>query len=94
VIDLQNEGRAGEWGQIAKQLSLQSAILYPIKRQDVCYGVLVLASTRWGLSPSLGERSHLSILLGNLAESLWHFQADDQRQIVETSRTTAIGYAG
>jgi GAF domain-containing protein len=94
VIDLQNEGRAGEWGQIAKQLSLQSAILYPIKRQDVCYGVLVLASTRWGLSPSLGERSHLSILLGSLAESLFHFQAADQRQITKQAEQPLLALLG
>ncbi len=80
VADLQNEVRAGEWGVIAKQFALQSAILYPIKRQDVCFGLLVLASPRWGLTSSLAERSYLAIVMGALAEVLHHFDAEQQRQ--------------
>ena len=80
VADLLNEIRAGEWGTIAKQLSLQSALLFPIKRQDVCFGVLVLASSQWGMTPSLGDRAYLSIVLGDLAEVLYHNEADQQRQ--------------
>jgi GAF domain-containing protein len=80
IADLQNEIRAGEWGAIAKLLSLQSAIVFPIKRQDVCFGLTVLASSHWGVTPSLGERAHLSIVLGELAELLHHAEADQQRQ--------------
>jgi GAF domain-containing protein len=94
IVDLQNEARAGEWGHIARQFSLQSAILYPIKHQDVCYGVLVLASTQWGQSPSLGERSHLSILLGNLGESLWHFQTDDQERLLKQAEQPLLDMLG
>jgi GAF domain-containing protein len=94
IVDLQNEARAGEWGHIARQFSLQSAILYPIKHQDVCYGVLVLASTQWGQSPSLGERSYLSILLGNLGESLWHFQADDQERLLKQAEQPLLDMLG
>ncbi|WP_017298519.1 GAF domain-containing sensor histidine kinase [Nodosilinea nodulosa] len=79
VADLQNEIRAGEWGTIAKQLTLQSAIVFPIKRQEVCFGLLVLASPDWGKSASLGERSYLAIVLGELAEALHHFETDRQR---------------
>lgn len=80
VPDLQNEARAGDWGPIAKQYALQSAIIYPIKRQERCFGVLVLASSRWGLAASLAQRSHLSIAIGALAEVLHHFDAEQQRQ--------------
>ncbi|NJL47634.1 MAG: GAF domain-containing protein [Leptolyngbyaceae cyanobacterium SM2_5_2] len=80
VADLQNEVRAGEWGVIAKQFALQSAILYPIKRQEICFGLLVLASPRWGLTSSLAERSYLAIVMGALAEVLYHFDAEQQRQ--------------
>ncbi|WP_052050765.1 GAF domain-containing protein [Leptolyngbya sp. KIOST-1] len=80
VADLQNEIRAGEWGTIAKQLALQSAIIFPIKRQDVCFGLLVLASPAWGKTASLGERSYLAIVLGELAEALHHFESEQQRQ--------------
>ncbi len=80
VADLQNEIRAGEWGTIAKQLALQSAIIFPIKRQDVCFGLLVLASSEWGKSASLGERSYLAIVMGELAEALHQFESEQQRQ--------------
>jgi GAF domain-containing protein len=80
VADLQNEVRAGEWGIMAKQFALQSAIIYPIKRQDVCFGLLVMASPRWGLTSSLAERSYLAIVIGALAEVLHHFDAEQQRQ--------------
>ncbi|MGF1571208.1 MAG: ATP-binding protein [Nodosilinea sp.] len=80
VADLQTEIRAGEWGVIAKQLALQSAIVYPIKRQEDCLGLLVLASPRWGLSSSLEERSYLAIMTGGLAEALYHLEAEQQRR--------------
>jgi GAF domain-containing protein len=80
VADLQNEIRAGEWGAIAKQLALQSAIIFPIKRQEVCFGLLLLASADWGKTASLGERSYLAIVTGGLAEVLHHFEAEQQRQ--------------
>ena len=80
VADLQNEIRAGEWGTIAKQFALQSAIIFPIRYQEVCYGLLVLASAQWGKSASLGERSYLAIVMGELAEALHHFESEQQRQ--------------
>lgn len=80
IADLQNEIRAGEWGAIAKQLALQSAVVFPIKRQDVCFGLVVLASSQWGVAPSLGHRAYLSIVLGELAELIYHAEADQQRQ--------------
>ncbi|MFH7243831.1 MAG: GAF domain-containing protein [Spirulina sp.] len=80
VADLQNEIRAGEWGLVAKQFALQSAVIYPIKRQETCFGLLVMASPRWGVTLSLGDLSYLSIVAGTLAEVLHHFQADQQRQ--------------
>lgn len=80
IADLQHEIRAGEWGTIAKQLSLRSAIVFPIKRQDTCFGLVVMASTQWGVTPSIGERAYLSIVLGDLAELFYHNQADQLRQ--------------
>jgi GAF domain-containing protein len=79
IADLQNEIRSGEWGGIAKQLSLQSALIFPIKRQDTCFGLVVLASSQWGITPSLGDRAYLSILLGNLADRIDHEEAAQQR---------------
>lgn len=83
VADFQNEPRGGEWNAIAKSLSLQSGVLFPIRRQDVCYGILLLGSQRWGASPSLGERSHLTVLLMFLADVLAQQEAETQRQQVK-----------
>ncbi len=79
VADLQNEIRAGEWGGIAKQFALQSAIIFPIRYQEICYGLLVLASPAWGKTASLGERSYLAIIMGELAQALHHFESEQQR---------------
>lgn len=79
VADIQNEPRSGEWGVISRQLGVQSAVLFPLRRQDTCFGVLLLASPRWGVTPSVGERSHLSLLTGFLAEALYQAEVEQQR---------------
>ena len=79
VADLQSEPRAGEWRPLAKQMKIQSAVLFPIRRQNTCFGILLLGSTRWGLTPSAGERAHLSVVMGFLAESLHQYEVEQQR---------------
>ncbi|MEY3297648.1 MAG: hypothetical protein RLZZ597_908 [Cyanobacteriota bacterium] len=97
VADLQNEVRAGEWGQVAKQFGLQSAVIYPIKRQEVCFGLLVMASPRWGITLSRADLSYLSIVTGTLAEVLHQCEADQQRQQakrLEQPLLTVLGRLG
>lgn len=97
VADLQNEVRAGEWGQVAKQFGLQSAVIYPIKRQETCFGLLVMASPRWGMTLSLAELSYLSIVTGTLAEVLHQFEVDQHRQQakrLEQPLLTVLGRLG
>jgi GAF domain-containing protein len=94
VTDLQHEGRAGEWSTIAKQLALQSAIIFPIRYQEVCYGLLVLASPQWGKIASLGERSYLAIVMGELAEALHHFASEQQRQQIKRLDQPLLGLIG
>lgn len=55
VANLQTEPRAGEWGTIAQSFALQSAVVYPIKRQETCFGLLVMASQTWGMTLSTGD---------------------------------------
>jgi GAF domain-containing protein/signal transduction histidine kinase len=80
VADFQNEPRGGEWVAIAKHLALQSGVLFPIRRQDLCFGILLLGSQRWGISPSTGERAHLSMLMNFLGDALYQHEAEAQRQ--------------
>lgn len=83
VTDFQDEPRAGDWSAIAKSLSLQSAAFFPIRRQDVCFGILLLASPRWGISPSAGERSHLAMLMSFLADTVHQYEAEAQRRLTK-----------
>ncbi|HEY9737906.1 MAG TPA: GAF domain-containing protein, partial [Trichocoleus sp.] len=83
VADFQNEPRSGEWGAIAKNFNLQSGVLFPIRRQDVCFGILLLASQRWGISPSTGERAHLTVLMNFLADALHQHEVEAQRRLVK-----------
>ncbi|HIK44478.1 MAG TPA: GAF domain-containing protein [Leptolyngbyaceae cyanobacterium M65_K2018_010] len=94
VADLQNEIRAGEWGQMAREYALQSAIIYPLKRQEVCFGLLVLASPRWGLTSSLAERSYLAIVTAALAEVLHRFDQDQQQQRAKRLEQPLISLVG
>ncbi|MBD2256156.1 GAF domain-containing protein [Pseudanabaena sp. FACHB-2040] len=83
VADFQNEPRGGEWVAIAKNLALQSGVLFPIRRQDVCFGILLLGSQRWGISPTTGERAHLSMLMNFLGDALYQHEAEAQRQQIK-----------
>lgn len=83
IADIQNEPRAGEWALLGKQLGIQSAVVFPIRRQNVCFGILLLGSSRWGISPSIGERSHLSLLMGYLAEVLHQQEVEQQRLLIK-----------
>lgn len=80
VADLKAQSNAGDWGTVAQQHNLQSALLFPVKHQGQCVAVVVLGSAHWGLSPDLAERSHLAMVLGTLGATLHHLQQAEQRQ--------------
>lgn len=80
VPDLRAESRAGEWSKLAESLQIQGTLIFPIRRRDFCFGVMVLGSERWGISPSSAERATLSLVLGALAESLQDREQERQRQ--------------
>jgi GAF domain-containing protein len=79
VNDLRIEPRIGQWSQLAERFDLQGTLLFPLRRRDACYGVMLLGMNQWGQSPSNEDRTYLSTLLGTLAEAL-HRQAEQQRQ--------------
>lgn len=80
VPDLRAESRAGEWSKLAETLDIQGTLIFPIRRRDLCFGVMVLGSDRWGVSPSSAERATLSLVLGALAEALQDREQEHQRQ--------------
>jgi GAF domain-containing protein len=80
VPDLRAEQRVGEWSSVAKSVGVQGALLFPIRFRDRCIGMMLLGSERWGISPSAGERAHLSLVLGSLAEAIDRLEQVQQRQ--------------
>lgn len=68
VNDLREEARIGAWHELANDLNIQGTLLFPIRRREVCYGVLVLGSSQWGQSLSVSDRSFISTVSGALAD--------------------------
>jgi GAF domain-containing protein len=83
VPDLREESRAGEWRKAAQKLSIQGTIIFPIRYKDQCFGVTLLGSSLWGISPHSEEKARLSTVLGELAASLYQLEQDHQRQLAK-----------
>ncbi|MCA1992223.1 MAG: GAF domain-containing protein, partial [Coleofasciculus sp. S288] len=67
IPDLRQEPRAGEWRRAAQDFEVQGTLLFPLRCKDRCFGVVLLGSHRWGVSPRTAEKALLSSLLGGLA---------------------------
>lgn len=79
VPDLRVERRAGKWRQIAENLGIQGTIIVPIRYKDQCYGVTLMGSKLWGISPQADEKARLSIILGGLGAALHQKEIEQQR---------------
>ncbi|MBZ8179501.1 GAF domain-containing protein [Oscillatoria salina] len=79
VSDLREETRAGEWRRAALQFEVEGALLFPLRCKDRCFGLVLLGSHLWGVSPAPGERAELSLLFGSLATALYQIELEWQR---------------
>ena len=79
VPDLQQETRAGEWQRVAQSCEVQGTLLFPIRCKDRCFGVVLLGSQLWGVSPRQGEKAAFSLVFGGLAAALYQIENDWQR---------------
>ncbi|MEC4986296.1 MAG: GAF domain-containing protein [Oscillatoria sp. PMC 1068.18] len=79
VSDLREETRAGEWRRAALQFEVEGALLFPLRCKDRCFGLILLGSHLWGVSPEPGERAELSLLFGSLATALYQIELEWQR---------------
>ncbi len=79
VADLRAELRVGEWRSLAKSFNIQATLIFPMRYRDNCYGVMLLGSDCWGVSPKPEERARLSMVLGTLAEALYQLENEEQR---------------
>jgi GAF domain-containing protein len=80
VPDLREELRAGEWRKVAQTCGIQGTVIFPIRYKDRCYGVAILGSLLWGVSPKSDEKARLSMVLGALGSALFQIEAEWQRQ--------------
>jgi GAF domain-containing protein len=83
VPDLREEQRAGEWRKIAQKLNIQATVIFPVRYRDICYGVVVLGLSVWGVSPRSDEKARISMVLGEYAAALNHIETEQQRQQVK-----------
>jgi GAF domain-containing protein len=83
IPDLRQEIRAGEWRRIAEEFGIQGTILLPLRCKDRCFGVTLLGSHLWGVSPRPAEKAQLSLLLGGLAAALYQIEVDWQRSAIK-----------
>lgn len=80
VPDLQKETRAGEWRKAAANFNIRGTLIFPIRYRDRCFGVVLMSTQQWGVSPRAEEKARLSMLLGTLGASLNQIEADWNRQ--------------
>lgn len=80
VPDLREEIRAGEWRKAAQNFGIQGTVIFPIRYKDRCYGVTLLGTPHWGVSPKTDEKARLSMILGGLGAALYKIEVEWQRQ--------------
>jgi GAF domain-containing protein len=83
VPDLREELRAGEWRKAAQKFNIQGTVIFPIRYKDLCFGVVLMGSLLWGVSPRADEKARLTMVLGSLATSLHQIEQDWQRQQIK-----------
>ncbi|MBP0030679.1 GAF domain-containing protein [Roseofilum sp. Guam] len=81
VPDLREERRAGEWRKLAVKLNIQGTIVFPLRYRALCFGVVILGSKLWGISPRSDEKARLSMIFGELAASLNEMEANWRRNL-------------
>ncbi len=79
IPNLQEESRMGEWQKLAVEFGVQGTLLFPIRCKDRCYGLALLGSHLWGISPRQGERAIFSLVFGTLGAALYQIESDWQR---------------
>ncbi len=80
IPDLREERRLIEWRKVAQQFNIQGTVLLPIRYRDMCYGVVLLGTHLWGMTPPTDEQSCMSMVLGQMAAALHRVEADWQKR--------------
>ena len=78
VPDLRAEHRGGKLSKLSISLGIQGGIIFPLRCQDRCHGVIILGSDRWGILSKTDEKAQLSILAGELGLGLHYLPTTQQ----------------
>jgi len=70
INDLRVESRIASWNSLAEECGIQGALIFPVRRRDVCYGLLLMGSTQWGQTISNSDRTFISTICSALADVL------------------------
>jgi transcriptional regulator with GAF, ATPase, and Fis domain/signal transduction histidine kinase len=94
VPDLREEGRAGEWCQVAQRFGIQGTVIYPICYRKSCLGLVLLGSSRWGANLKSDETSRLGILLGTLGAALDQIGATQSQNSTQAASEPLLSLLG
>ncbi|MBW4576295.1 MAG: GAF domain-containing protein [Aphanothece sp. CMT-3BRIN-NPC111] len=86
VSDLGEEVRAGEWRRAAQEFGVKGTLLYPLRCKDQCFGVALLGSHLWGITPRASEKAQMSLLFGGLAAALYQSEVNSQHSQHSSSK--------
>lgn len=70
INDLRVESRIAAWNELAEQFNIQGALVFPVRRRDVCYGVLLMGQSQWGQTITNSDRTFISTICSALADVL------------------------
>lgn len=70
IADLRAENQVGEWVKISQPYHIKGTILFPISYKEKSFGVVLLGSQDWGISLESGEKALLSLIWGELGQTL------------------------
>ena len=70
INDLRVEPRIAVWNEMAEQFAIQGALIFPVRRRDVCYGLLIMGSDQWGQTITNSDRTFISTICSALADVL------------------------
>jgi GAF domain-containing protein len=76
IADLRLEKRSGEWQKLAQKFEIQGTLLWPIYHRDRSFGLVLLGSNLWNVTPRNEERARLSVVLGSLGATLSRLDAE------------------
>lgn len=91
IPDLRQEIRAGTWRRAAQEYGIQGTLLFPLRCKDRCFGLVLLGSPLWGVSPRPAEKAQLSLILGGLSAALYELELEWQRTITKRPDQALFG---